>query len=78
MLDDPPVIHVLEVITRDLLLVGGAAFVRVPERVRVVVWVEPAGCGAVGPTQRYLRAVRDLQGLPLSDGRQSTLRNITS
>ena len=29
MFYDPPVVDVLEVITRDLLLVGGAAFVRV-------------------------------------------------
>ena len=39
MFYDPPVVDILEVIARDLLLVGGAASVRVAERVRVVVRV---------------------------------------
>ena len=73
MFYDPPVVDVLEVIARDLLLVGGAASVRVAERVRVVVRVQPAGCRAVCATQRHLRPERYFQRLSFRNGCQSTL-----
>ncbi len=74
MFDDPPVIDVLEVVARDLLLVGGAAVVRVTQRVRVVVGVEPARRRAVRATQRHLGAERDVERLSLRDGCEAALQ----
>jgi len=72
-LDDPPVVDVLVGVAGDLLLVGGPAPVRVPDRIDVLVAVEPAGL-PVGVPEGHLGAVRDHPRLAPDDAPQPALQ----
>lgn len=61
-LDDPPVVDVLGVVTRDLLLVRRSSLVRVLDWVLGVVTVQPARCSVRVP-ERHLRTVHHLERL---------------
>lgn len=72
-LHDPPVVHVLEGVTRDLLLMGTSSRVSVSQRVNVVVAVQPTS-STVRVPQSYLGAVSHFQRLALRYARETTLQ----
>ena len=76
MLDNPPIVDVLEDVTRDLLLVTTAPSVGVPDGIDVGVGVEPAGFPrgqGVGVSQGDLGTVGHMEGLTLGQGSQTSL-----
>lgn len=72
-LDDPPVVNVLERVTSDLLLMGTAPTIRIPQRIHVIVTVQPTG-PAVCVSKSDLRTMRHLQRLSLRDAGESSLQ----
>ena len=71
--NDPPVVYVLCVVTSNLLLMAGTAFVRIFDRVISIVAVQPAGI-SVSVTKRDLRTVNNFQRLTTNNRTQSTLK----
>ena len=76
MFYDPPIIHIFEDITCDLLLMTGSPPVRVSDRVDMSMRVEPARSSrnwVKCVTQGDLGAVGYIQGLSFCKGGQSSL-----
>ena len=77
MFYDPPVIHIFEDVTCDLLLMTASPSIWVSDRVHVSVGVEPAGPArnwVKGVPQCNLGAIGYIQGLSFCKCGQSSLK----
>jgi len=72
-LNQPPVVHILEGVASDLLLMGGAPLVRVAHRIYSCMRVQPAGA-SVGVAQCDLGAMYHRQRLPACDRCQPAIQ----